>query len=197
MRLKVLAVLSVLSLVSASATFAQDTTKQTTKRQGGAQRQPRLASAGDIETATRALNLTDDQKTKLAEFVAAFTTSVNATLTPEQQGKLKVELTRLSQSQRGPESMLMTLDAAVTLTAEQKPKALVMIMEYQKSLKDKVKDLSPEERRTVSQQSVSDLKAALKAVLNAEQQAKLDDWRPNTRGRAQGQTPKEPKPGKP
>lgn len=196
MRLKVIAVLGVLSLLSVSATFAQDTTKQTTKRQGGAQGKQRVASAGDIETATRALNLTDDQKTKLAEFVAAFTTSVNATLTPEQQEKLKTELTRLSQSQRGPESMLMTLDAAVTLTSDQKPKALIMIMEYQKSLKDKVKDLSPEERRTVTQQSVSDLKTALKTVLNPEQQSKLDDWKPNARGRGQAQ-PSKDKPGKP
>jgi hypothetical protein len=83
--------------------------------------------------------------------------------------------------------MLTSLSAAVTLTPEQELKIKPMIEDAFKALRDKTKGLDATERKQVTEQSMLDLKSAVRGILTAEQQGKLDNWKPSLRGR-QGQS---------
>lgn len=180
--------------------YAQNGEKQNGQRQRNGKAQARAVGASDIEAALKDITLSPDQKTRIADIVKQFMSDVNGALTPEQQDQLKTALTKAATPKSPAENLISSLSAAVTLTPEQELKIKPIIEDALKSLRDKTKGLEANERKQVTEQSMSDLKTAVRGTLTAEQQGKLDAWKPAMRGRGQAQpggaaTGK--KPGKP
>jgi len=188
--------LGALSLFMISGSFAQAGTKPKGQRQAKA----RTIDAADIQTALKGMTLSADQSAKVSNLVKEFLTGVNGTLTPEQQDQLKTALEKAIAPKSPADNLITSLSAAVTLTPEQELKIKPLVEETLKAMRDKTKGLEANERKQVTEQSMSDLKTALRGVLTTDQQAKLDDWKPSMRGRAQGQPgpgAEGKKPGKP
>jgi len=176
-----------LSLLLMSGSYAQNAAKQNGQRQGNAKARTRAIGATDIESALKDITLTPEQKTRVAELVKQFMSDVNGALTPEQQEQLKSALAKATTPKSPAENLITSLSAAVTLTPEQELKIKPIVEEALKSLRDKTKGLEANERKQVTEQAMSDLKSALRGTLTAEQQGKLDDWKPSMRGRGQAQ----------
>jgi len=188
--------LGALSLFMISGSFAQAGTKPKGQRQAKA----RTIDAADIQTALKGMTLSADQSAKVSNLVKEFLTGVNGTLTPEQQDQLKTALEKAIAPKSPADNLITSLSAAVTLTPEQELKIKPLVEETLKAMRDKTKGLEANERKQVTEQSMSDLKTALRGVLTTDQQAKLDNWKPSMRGRAQGQPgpgAEGKKPGKP
>ena len=172
-----------LSLLMISGSFAQAGTKPKGQRQA----KSRTIDAADIQTALKGMTLSAEQNAKVADLVKNFLSGVNGTLTPEQQDQLKIALEKAIAPKSPADNLITSLSAAVTLTPEQELKIKPMVEETLKAMRDKTKGLEANERKQVTEQSMSDLKTALRGVLTTDQQAKLDGWKPSMRGRAQGQ----------
>jgi Spy/CpxP family protein refolding chaperone len=188
--------LGALSLFMISGSFAQAGTKPKGQRQAKA----RTIDAADIQTALKGMTLSAEQSAKVSDLVKEFLTGVNGTLTPEQQDQLKTALEKAIAPKSPADNLITSLSAAVTLTPEQELKIKPLVEDTLKAMRDKTKGLETNERKQVTEQSMSDLKTALRSVLTTDQQAKLDDWKPSMRGRAQGQPgpgAEGKKPGKP
>jgi hypothetical protein len=188
--------LGALSLFMISGSFAQAGTKPKGQRQAKA----RTIDAADIQTALKGMTLSAEQSAKVSDLVKEFLTGVNGTLTPEQQDQLKTALEKAIAPKSPADNLITSLSAAVTLTPEQELKIKPLVEETLKAMRDKTKGLEANERKQVTEQSMSDLKTALRGVLTTDQQAKLDNWKPSMRGRAQGQPgpgAEGKKPGKP
>ena len=166
-----------------SGSFAQAGTKPKGQRQAKA----RTIDAADIQTALKGMTLSAEQNAKVADLVKDFLSGVNGALTPEQQDQLKTALEKAIAPKSPADNLITSLSAAVTLTPEQELKIKPMVEETLKAMRDKTKGLEANERKQVTEQSMSDLKTALRGVLTTDQQAKLDGWKPSMRGRAQGQ----------
>ena len=176
-----------LSLLLMSGSYAQKGAKQNGQRQGNGKVQSRTIGATDIESALKDITLSPEQKTRVADLVKQFLSDVNGALTPEQQEQLKTGLAKATTPKSPAENLITSLSAAVTLTPEQELKIKPIVEEALKSLRDKTKGLEANERKQVTEQAMSDLKSALRGTLTAEQQGKLDDWKPSMRGRGQAQ----------
>ena len=176
-----------LSLLLMSGSYAQNGAKQNGQRQGNGKAQSRTIGATDIEAALKDITLSPEQKTRVADLVKQFMSDVNAALTPEQQEQLKTALSKATTPKSPAENLITSLSAAVTLTPEQELKIKPIVEDALKSLRDKTKGLEANERKQVTEQTMSDLKSALRGSLTAEQQGKLDDWKPSMRGRGQAQ----------
>ena len=179
-----------------SGSFAQAGTKPKGQRQA----KVRTIDAADIQTALKGMTLSAEQSAKVSDLVKEFLTGVNGTLTPEQQAQLKTALEKAIAPKSPADNLITSLSAAVTLTPEQELKIKPLVEETLKAMRDKTKGLEANERKQVTEQSMSDLKTALRGVLTTDQQAKLDNWKPSMRGRAQGQPgpgAEGKKPGKP
>lgn len=176
-----------LSLLLITSSFAQKGEKQNGQRKGNGNAQTRSVGATDIEAALKDITLSPEQKSRIAELVKQFMSDVNGALTPEQQDQLKTALAKATTPKSPTENMLTSLSAAVKLTPEQELKIKPMIEDALKALRDKAKGLEANERKQVTEQSMSDLKSAVRGTLTAEQQGKLDDWKPSMRGRSQSQ----------
>ena len=176
-----------LSLLLMSGSYAQNGAKQNGQRQGNGKAQSRTIGATDIEAALKDITLSPEQKTRVADLVKQFMSDVNAALTPEQQEQLKTALAKATTPKSPAENLITSLSAAVTLTPEQELKIKPIVEDALKSLRDKTKGLEANERKQVTEQAMSDLKSALRGTLTAEQQGKLDDWKPSMRGRGQAQ----------
>lgn len=188
--------LGALSLFMISGSFAQAGTKPKGQRQA----KVRTIDAADIQTALKGMTLSAEQSAKVSDLVKEFLTGVNGTLTPEQQAQLKTALEKPIAPKSPADNLITSLSAAVTLTPEQELKIKPLVEETLKAMRDKTKGLEANERKQVTEQSMSDLKTALRGVLTTDQQAKLDNWKPSMRGRAQGQPgpgAEGKKPGKP
>ncbi len=188
--------LGALSLFMISGSFAQAGTKPKGQRQA----KVRTIDAADIQTALKGMTLSAEQSAKVSDLVKEFLTGVNGTLTPEQQAQLKTALEKAIAPKSPADNLITSLSAAVTLTPEQELKIKPLVEETLKAMRDKTKGLEANERKQVTEQSMSDLKTALRGVLTTDQQAKLDNWKPSMRGRAQGQPgpgAEGKKPGKP
>ena len=188
--------LGALSLFMISGSFAQAGTKPKGQRQA----KVRTIDAADIQTALKGMTLSAEQSAKVSDLVKEFLTGVNGTLTPEQQDQLKTALEKAIAPKSPADNLITSLSAAVTLTPEQELKIKPLVEETLKAMRDKTKGLEANERKQVTEQSMSDLKTALRGVLTTDQQAKLDNWKPSMRGRAQGQPgpgAEGKKPGKP
>ncbi len=189
-----------LSLLMITGGYAQNGEKQNGQRQRNGKAQARAVGASDIEAALKDITLSPDQKTRIADIVKQFMSDVNGALTPEQQDQLKTALTKAATPKSPAENLISSLSAAVTLTPEQELKIKPIIEDALKSLRDKTKGLEANERKQVTEQSMSDLKTAVRGTLTAEQQGKLDAWKPAMRGRGQAQpggAAAGKKPGKP
>jgi len=183
-----------------SGSFAQAETKPKGQRQGNGKAKARTIDAADIQTALKGMKLSAEQSAKVSDLVKEFLTGVNGTLTPEQQDQLKTALEKAIAPKSPADNLITSLSAAVTLTPEQELKIKPLVEETLKAMRDKTKGLEANERKQVTEQSMSDLKTALRGVLTTDQQAKLDNWKPSMRGRAQGQPgpgAEGKKPGKP
>jgi ribosomal protein S13 len=192
--------LGALSLFMISGSFAQAGTKPKGQRQGIGKAKARTIDAADIQTALKGMTLSAEQSAKVSDLVKEFLTGVNGTLTPEQQDQLKTALEKAIAPKSPADNLITSLSAAVTLTPEQELKIKPLVEETLKAMRDKTKGLEANERKQVTEQSMSDLKTALRGVLTTDQQAKLDNWKPSMRGRAQGQPgpgAEGKKPGKP
>jgi hypothetical protein len=192
--------LGALSLLLISGSYAQAGAKQKGQRQTSGKSKARTIDATDIEGALKTITLSDEQKTKVADLVKEFLSGVNGALTPEQQDQLKSALEKSIAPKSPTENLITSLTMAVALTPDQELKIKPIVDDALKALRDKTKGLEANERKQVTEQAMSDLKTALRGTLTAEQQGKLDDWKPALRGRGQGQpggagTGK--KPGKP
>ena len=176
-----------LSLLLMSGSYAQNGAKQNGQRQGNGKAQSRTIGATDIEAALKDITLSPEQKTRVADLVKQFMSDVNSALTPEQQEQLKSALAKATTPKSPAENLITSLSAAVTLTPEQELKIKPIVEDALKSLRDKTKGLEANERKQVTEQTMSDLKSALRGSLTAEQQGKLDDWKPSMRGRGQAQ----------
>lgn len=170
-----------------SGSYAQNGAKQNGQRQGNGKARTRTVGATDIEAALKDITLSPEQKTRVADLVKQFMSDVNGALTPEQQEQLKTALAKATTPKSPAENLITSLSAAVTLTPEQELKIKPIIEDALKSLRDKTKGLEANERKQVTEQTMSDLKSALRGSLTAEQQGKLDDWKPSMRGRGQAQ----------
>ncbi|MFM7188089.1 MAG: hypothetical protein ACKO14_09765 [Armatimonadota bacterium] len=176
-----------LSLLLISGSNAQSGAKQNGQRQGNGKARTRTVGATDIETALKDITLSPEQKTRVADIVKQFISDVNGALTPEQQEQLKTALAKVTTPKSPAENMITSLSAAVTLTPEQELKIKPIIEDALKALRDKTKGLEANERKQVTEQTMSDLKSALRGSLTAEQQGKMDNWKPSMRGRGQAQ----------
>lgn len=176
-----------LSLLLMSGSYAQKGAKQNGQRQGNGKAQTRTIDATDIESALKDITLSPEQKTRVADLVKQFLSDVNGALTPEQQEQLKTALAKGTTPKSPADNLITSLSAAVTLTPEQELKIKPIVEEALKSLRDKTKGLEANERKQVTEQAMSDLKSALRGTLTAEQQGKLDDWKPSMRSRGQAQ----------
>ena len=192
--------LGALSLFMISGSFAQAGNKPKGQRPANAKAKARTIDASDVETALKDITLSEEQKAKVADLVKEFISGVNGALTLEQQDQLKTALAKAATPKSPAENIITSLSAAVALTPEQELKVKPIIEDALKSLRDKAKGLEANERKQVTEQTMSDLKTALRGTLTAEQQGKLGDWMPTMRGRGQAQPgggANGKKPGKP
>jgi len=176
-----------LSLLLMSGGYTQNAGKQNGQRQGNGKARTRAIGATDIESALKDITLSPEQKARVADLVKQFMSDVNGALTPEQQEQLKSALAKATTPKSPAENLMTSLTAAVTLTPEQELKIKPIIEEALKSLRDKTKGVEANERKQVTEQTMSDLKSALRGTLTPEQQVKLDSWKPAMRGRGQAQ----------
>lgn len=190
---------SLLTLTN-SAAFAQDPAggkpgKKPNRAQAGARRGQQGGSGlAQLDAGLRAANLTPDQLQEIKSLALKFRDEVFAKLTPEQQEKVKEAMmngaagrpadARPSGARAGRNPFAAML-SELNLTDEQKSKIDPIVTDAQSKLVDTMRDAreggkgASKEARQAMQNILSDVKTQIRPHLTAEQQAKLDAYKPS------------------